>query len=485
MSTQKQVPLWINGEQVTTSDKFDITDPDSGDVLWSSSTAQIEHVKKAVEAAQAALPAWRRTKAAEIQRILLRAADILESKFDDLVALWRQETGALEDVARWTLGNGISSIRDLSGRAANIHGSILQVQDEGRAGMMMKQPFGVVVGIAPWNATFILGTRAFTFPLVAGNTVVLKGSEFCPRTFESLVRIFHDAGLPKGVLNFVTSKSEDAAAVTNALIEHPAVRKINFTGSTAVGRIIASKAGQELKPVVLELGGKASAIVCEDADLDLAVSQCVPGTFMHAGQTCMSTERILVHESLYDKFLSGFQTGIAKLYPDDEPAPLMTMSSTAKKNRELIDDAVGKGAQTVTIGDSSSRSSNGNSHAAHHPRRLRPTIVTKVTSEMDIYYTESFGPTISVLSVRSDDEAISIANDTQYGLSGAIFTKDLRRGLRMAQEWDSGAVHINNMTVHDECGLPHGGHKASGWGRFNSQMGVEEFLQTKVVTYDA
>jgi acyl-CoA reductase-like NAD-dependent aldehyde dehydrogenase len=286
------------------------------------------------------------------------------------------------------------------------------------------------------------------------------------------------------VLNFVTSKSEDAAAVTNALIEHPAVRKVNFTGSTAVGRIIASKAGKELKPVVLELGGKASAIVCEDADLDLAVSQCVPGTFMHAGQTCMSTERILVHESLYDKFLSGYKAAVAKLYPDDGPAPLMTMSSTTEKNRSLIDDAISKGAQAFTVGDSSSQSSNAKSEDSRHPRRLRPTILTKVTSEMDIYHTESFGPTVSVLSVKSDDEALSIANDTSYGLSGAVFTKDLRRGLRIAQGLESGAVHINKMTVHDECGLPHGGFKASGWGRFNSQMGVEEFLQTKIVTYD-
>jgi acyl-CoA reductase-like NAD-dependent aldehyde dehydrogenase len=479
-----QVPLWINGEQVTTPDKFDVTAPDSGDVLWSSSTAGVEHANKAVEAAQAALPAWRRTKPHEIQRIFLRAAEMVESEADELVALWRQETGALEDVACWTIGNGISSIRDLAGRAINIHGSVLQVQDEGRAGLLIKQPYGVVVGIAPWNATFILGSRAFTFPLVGGNTVVLKGSEFCPRTFESLVRIFHDAGLPKGVLNFVTSKSEDAAAVTNALIEHSAVRKINFTGSTAVGRIIASKAGQALKPVLMELGGKASAIICEDADLDLAISQCVPGTFMHAGQTCMSTERIIVHESLYEKFLSGFQAGIAKLYPDDGPAPLMTLSSTAEKNRSLIDNAVSKGAQASTIGHSSSQSPNGELEAARHLRSLRPTIVTKVTSEMEIYHTESFGPTVSVLSVQSDDEALAIANDTSYGLSGAIFTKDLRRGLRMARELDSGAVHINKMTVHDECGLPHGGFKASGWGRFNTQMGVEEFLQTKTVTYD-
>jgi acyl-CoA reductase-like NAD-dependent aldehyde dehydrogenase len=484
MAAKMQVPLWINGEQVTTSEKFDITDPDSGKVLWSFSAAKVEHANKAVEAAQAALPAWRRTKPAEIQRIFLRAAEILENQADGLVALWREETGALEDVARWTLGNGISSVRDLSARAVNIHGSIIQVQDEGRAGLMMKEPYGVVLGIAPWNATFILGSRAFTFPLVAGNTVVLKGSEFCPRTFEALVRIFHDAGLPKGVLNFVTSKSEDAAAVTNALIEHPAVRKVNFTGSTAVGRIIASKAGKELKPVVLELGGKASAIVCEDADLDLAVSQCVPGTFMHAGQTCMSTERILVHESLYDKFLSGYKAAVAKLYPDDGPAPLMTMSSTTEKNRSLIDDAISKGAQAFTVGDSSSQSSNAKSEDSRHPRRLRPTILTKVTSEMDIYHTESFGPTVSVLSVKSDDEALSIANDTSYGLSGAVFTKDLRRGLRIAQGLESGAVHINKMTVHDECGLPHGGFKASGWGRFNSQMGVEEFLQTKIVTYD-
>jgi acyl-CoA reductase-like NAD-dependent aldehyde dehydrogenase len=495
MAQSSQVPLWINGETVLTAETFDVTAPDNGDKLWSSSTANVDDANRAVNAAHAAFPAWRRTKPGVIQGIFIRAADLLESQADELVAIWRQETGALEGVARWLIQNAISNIRDVSGRAANIHGSIVQVQSDDQVGHLMKQPYGVVVGIAPWNAAFILGTRAFTFPLVAGNTVVLKGSEFCPRTFEALVRIFDDAGLPKGVLNFITTQSKDAAAVTNALIEHPAVRKINFTGSTAVGRIIASKAGQELKPVVLELGGKASAIICEDADIELAVSQCVPGTFMHAGQTCMSTERILVHETLYDVFLSKFKSGISNLYPEDGPAPLMTSASTAEKNRSLVEDALRKGAETHTIGDSfpvslsgtsnagEDASTNGASKAENNHHQVRPTIITKVTSDMNVYHEESFGPTVSVLAVRSDDEALSIANDTPYGLSSAIFTKDLARGLRMARELDSGAVHINSMSVHDEHALPHGGFKASGWGRFNGQHGVDEFLQTKVVTY--
>lgn len=287
--------------------------------------------------------------------------------------------------------------------------------------------------------------------------------------------VFREAGLPKGVLNLIVHEPSDAATVTSSLIANPQVKKINFTGSTAVGRIIAKQAGEHLKPVVLELGGKAPAIVWEDADLDLAAQQCVLGSFIHSGQVCMSTERILVHKAIKDTFRHKLAAAVAAMFPTDGEAPILINSVAAQRNKELVANATERGA-TILHGDVNAREISNT--------RLRPIIIDKVTPDMNIYKTESFGPTVSVMDIESEEEAIRIANDTEYGLAAAVFTQDLRRGLRFAQEIETGAVHINSMTVHDEAGLPHGGAKSSGYGRFNASMGLEEWTRTKTITFD-
>lgn len=324
------------------------------------------------------------------------------------------------------------------------------------------------------NGPYILGTRACAYAIAAGNTCILKGSELSPRCFWAIGDIFHQAGLPPGVLNVLYHKPADAAPVTNALIEHAAIKKINFTGSTAVGSIIASKAGKELKPCLMELGGKASAIVCNDADIPHAAFQCALGALVHSGQICMSTERIVVHRSIADKFAAELRAAVEKIYPSDADAPILVAKPAIEKNHKLMADAVAKGAK-VLYGDLKARDANA--------YRMRPIVIADVKKDMDIYYTESFGPTVSLLTVDSDEEAIELANDTEYGLSGAIFTSSLTRGIKMARQIDSGAVHINQMTVHDEPCLPHGGVKASGWGRFNSQNGLDEFLKLKTISF--
>ena len=343
-----------------------------------------------------------------------------------------------------------------------------------------------------------------SYAIATGNTCVLKGSELSPRCFWAIGSIFKAAGLPDGVINVIFCRPQDAPEVTSAIIAHPFVKKINFTGSTATGSIIAAQAGKHLKPVLMELGGKAPAIVLKDANLEKAAEACAVGAFLHSGQICMSTERILVHSSIAEKFREALKTAVAKIYGEDSPAPILVTAPPVQKNKKLVEQALSKGAKILT----------GNLDAKEDTEtRMRPIVVDGVTRDMDLYQTESFGPTTSLIVVDSEEEAVEIANDTDYGLSSAVFTEDLAAGLRIAKqietgcvyfaypffvllsldevEWshnrieanDDSAVHINNMTVHDEPNLPHGGAKKSGWGRFNGTAGMEEFLRVKCVTW--
>lgn len=276
--------------------------------------------------------------------------------------------------------------------------------------------------------------------------MILKAPEFSPLCSSHIVQCLHDAGLPSGVLSLLAHQPSDAAKITKHLIESPIIKKINFTGSTNVGRIIAELAGKNLKPVLLELGGKAPAIVWEDADLALAAKECVVGAFLHGGQICMSTERVIVHEAVVEEFEKEFVKAVKGFAPEGSEAPVLINAGGVEKNQKLLKDAVGKGAQVVH-GD----------HEAGEGAKMMPVIIKGVKKDMDLYYTESFGPTVSLMTIKTEEEALGLANDTEYGLSAAVFTKDLGRGLRMARGIESGAVHINGMTVHDETALPHGG----------------------------
>ena len=289
------------------------------------------------------------------------------------------------------------------------------------------------------------------FPIAAGNTAILKGSEMSPRTMWGLCSVFHEAGLPDGVLNLVFHEPANAPTITKMLVADPHIKKINFTGSTLVGRIIGQLAGEHLKPVLLELGGKAPAIVWEDADLDNAAVQCALGAFFNSGQVCMSTERIIVHKNVRAEFEKKLVGAVDNIFGGQNDALVLINAAGVAKNKKLIDDALGKGA-SLLYGDANATEPS--------PTRMRPVIINNVNTEMDIYKTESFGPTVSVYEVETEEEALRIANDTEYGLSSAVFTEDLRRGLRLAKEIETGAVHINSMTIHDESALPHGGAKA-------------------------
>ncbi|CAG8926098.1 unnamed protein product [Penicillium salamii] len=467
-------PLVINNESLETDIKFEVYAPATGELSSYCSGVSVEDAKRAVDIAQAAFPAWSKTKPYERRDLLLKAADIMSSRKEELIQYQREETGAGRPFTEHTFNMGVNFIKDFAGRIPTIEGVVPNINREGEGAIVYKEPYGVILSIAPWNAPFILGVRAVALPLAAGNTVVFKGSELSPKCFWALGDIFRQAGLPAGCLNVIFNQTADAPAVTNALIVHPSVRKVNFTGSTMVGSIIASTAGKYIKPVLLELGGKASAVVLDDADLDKAAMNCAIGSFMHSGQICMSTERIVVQRGIADAFRQKLAETTEKLFGKDAPALVLVNSAAVAKNKKLVGDAVSRGA-SVLFGDANANESINTG--------MRPVIVDGVTKEMDMYATESFGPTVSLITVDTEEEAIALANDTEYGLTASVFTNNLFRGLRVAKQIDSGAVHINAMTVHDEPVLPHGGWKSSGFGRFGGTSGYDEFLQTKTVTW--
>ncbi|KAF4949492.1 hypothetical protein FGADI_8869 [Fusarium gaditjirri] len=468
------VPFLINGSDHTSERAVDVVSPASGEVVHRYHSADVKDANAAVEAAAEAFKSWRKTRPSERRDLFLKAAEIMEKRRDELRKYSMSETGSDATWANFDISTGISHLKEVAGRIGTLEGAIPTVSDPNTTALVLREPYGVVVAIAPWNAPYILGTRSVVFPMAAGNTVVFKASEVSPRTLWAIADVFREAGLPDGVLNVIFHERANAAAVTSALIEHPEVKKINFTGSTPVGRIIGKLAGENLKPVILELGGKAPAIVWEDADLDLAALQCTLGAFINSGQVCMSTERILVHKNVKDEFEKKLSATIEQVFSSKGDAPILIASAPVAKNKALIKDAISKGASLV----------HGNPDIEESSKtRMRPIVVRDVTTEMDIYKSESFGPTVSLMAIETEEEAIKIANDTEYGLSSAVFTSDLQRGLRIAREIETGAVHINNMSIHDESGLPHGGAKASGYGRFGASAGLEEWTRTKNITF--
>ncbi|TPX08416.1 uncharacterized protein E0L32_010146 [Thyridium curvatum] len=478
--TSYTVPLLIGGKDVVThtnpSAPYQVFNPATGKNVHQTSTGDAEHARQAVEAAAAALPEWRAWTPRRRRDLFLKAAEVMTRRRAELASYMAAETGAAEAWANFNLDVAGDFFIDVAGRLGPAaEGRVPLTQDPNTGAMVLKEPFGVVLAIAPWNAPYILGTRAILFPLAAGNTVVFKGSEFSPRVMWALCSVLAEAGLPAGALNFLVSAPEQAAEVTEALVKHPEVKKINFTGSTNVGRIIGRLAGENLKPVLLELGGKAPAIVWEDADLELAATQCALGAFLNAGQICMSTERVIVHRRVAKAFEDKFVAASDKIFGSGAAeAPVLIRRQAQDKVKSLVRDARDRGA-TVALGTA-------DDEPASEAVRMRPVILTGVTPEMSIYKTESFGPSVAVFEVETEEEALRLANDTEYGLSSAVFTESLQRGLRLARGIETGAVHINSMTVHDETALPHGGAKASGHGRFNASA-LDEWFRTKTVTY--
>ncbi|KAJ5114449.1 Aldehyde/histidinol dehydrogenase, partial [Penicillium alfredii] len=474
MTDGTTVPLIINGQEEYTSATFDVISPYTNQPCWRAAAATPQDALRAVEAADTAFAAWSQTKPTVRRDILLKTADLLEERLDQNAEYMRTEMGANVGASRGFVAPlAIRMLREIAGRITSICGSVPVVEAEGQSAMVFKEPMGVIVGIVPWNAPFVFGIRSAACALAAGNTTILKSSELAPRCYWAIGRAFEDAGLPAGCLNILSCRTQDAPEVVAAMIEHLAVRKINFTGSTAVGRKIARTCGQNLKPCLMELGGKNSSIVCADADLQTAVQGVLAGSFLNI---CMATDRILVHCEIVPAFVDTLKEALAAGADASTPPP--TLVNTASKSRveALISDAVSAGAFFISGSPTASL-------APDAGVRMDPAILAGVTETMALWHEEAFAPVAAVCMVADDEEAIRLANCTGYGLSASIFTEDLRKGLAMAKRIQSGAVHINSMTIHDEPILPHGGVKNSGWGRFNAAEGLNEFLVTKSVTW--
>ncbi|MEA1941102.1 MAG: aldehyde dehydrogenase [Pseudomonadota bacterium] len=456
--------------------KFERVNPVTGEVASSAAAMTAADAVAAAERAEAAFPEWAAMGPNARRAVLMKAAAALEARKDAFVAAMMGEIGATAGWAGFNLMLAAGMVREAAAITTQIGGEVIPSDKPGCMAMALREPVGPILGIAPWNAPIILGVRAIAVPLACGNTVVLKASETCPRTHELIVEAFAEAGFPDGALNVVTNAPKDAGEVVGALIDHPAIRRINFTGSTAVGKVIAKRAAEHLKPVLLELGGKAPLIVLEDADLDEAVKAAAFGAFMNQGQICMSTERIIVVDAVADDFAARFAAK-AKSMPTGDPregdTPLGAVvdRNTVDKVNSLIADAEAKGAKVLSGGRADSV--------------LMPaTVLDGVTDAMSLYSDESFGPVVAIIRAKDEEDAIRLANDSEYGLSAAVFTRDTARGLGVARRIRSGICHVNGPTVHDEPQMPFGGVGASGYGRFGGKAGIAEFTELRWITLE-
>ncbi|WP_319533208.1 aldehyde dehydrogenase [uncultured Cohaesibacter sp.] len=471
----QSLDLYINGQHLPAEDgrMFTRENPVSGEIVTQAAAASMDDATRAVDAAAKAFPEWSATGPGERRAKLLAAAENLKARGPNIVQAMKDEIGATEPWAQFNVKLAADMLIEAAALTTQIKGEVIPSNRPGTTALALRQPAGVVLAMAPWNAPVILGVRSIATPLACGNTVVMKSSELCPRVHALIIEAVAEAGFPDGVLNAISNDPKDAATIVEALIANPAVRRVNFTGSTRVGKIVGELSGRYLKPALLELGGKAPMIILEDADMDAAVAAAGFGAYMNQGQICMSTERIITVGSAGEAFAKAFKAKVESLVagdPREGQAPLGSLVSQAAADRvrTLIQDAVDRGAALIAGGGSGTI--------------LNAAALDHVTSEMRIYSEESFGPVAAIIRAGSVDEAVRIANESEFGLSAAVFGQDTMKALAVAKRIESGICHINGPTVHDEAQMPFGGIKASGYGRFGGLWGIEEFTELRWIT---
>ncbi len=466
----------VGGEERVAADgrTFTRTSPFDGRVVTEAAAATSNDAIDAVDAAAMAFPEWSQTPPRARRRVLLKAAQAMLARREELVEVMCAETGAGRAWADHNVDLAADMLTEAAAMTSQVVGEVLASDRPATTAMAVRQPAGVVLSIAPWNAPIILGVRSIAMPLACGNTVVLKSSEICPATHRLAAAVIHEAGLPDGALNVISHAPEDAATILETIVAERAVRRVNFTGSTRVGRIVAEIAAKYLKRPLLELGGKAPLIILDDADLDAVVEAALFGAFTNRGQICMGTERLLVDATVADALMEKLIPRVKALASATDaagllaPGPLIDLAA-ARRMAELVEDARRHGASIITGGTST-----GNFYP--------PTLIDGVVPAMRFYAEESFGPLLGVIRFDTVNEAIRIANDTEYGLSAAVFGRDTTRAMQVARRVESGICHINRPTVDDEPHMPFGGVKESGYGRFGGRGAIDEFTELRWMT---
>ena len=464
----------IGGEWISAGRLFDDLDPYRGTVMARIPAGTRADAARAVDATAAAFPAWAELPPAEKQAMFLRAAGIVDRRRDEIVSLLATETGCAGAFAGFQVITAIRLLRQASNWGYLPVGEIIRSDSPGTFAMALRKPIGVVAGITPWNGAHVLAWRTVVNPVAFGNTVVLKPSEEAPVSAGLLLpEIMAEAGFPAGVVNVVTHAPGEAVPIADEFFERPEVRCINFTGSSATGRLLAERAGRHLKRCVLELGGYNPLIVLADADLDYAVEAATFAAFFHQGQICMNARKVIIERPVYDEFVARLVTRTAALSVGD-PAdagtvigPLINAAAVERVTRE-VGEAVDAGAKVLAGG------------RADGPC-YQPTILAEVPAGARIHSEETFGPVVVAQAADTADEAVAIANSTRYGLSAGLITGDNQRGFALARQIESGVVHVNNQTVAAEPQLPRGGVKDSGWGR-SGPASMADFTELQWIT---
>jgi acyl-CoA reductase-like NAD-dependent aldehyde dehydrogenase len=470
----KKQKMFIGGKWVDAANgkTFEDLNPYTGEVYAHVPAGKREDARRAIEAAQAAFPAWANTPPNVRRKIFLKAADVMERRQDELVRAMMEEVGGTIGISMFQMFFVPGLYRMAASAAYDVKGEVIPADHANSFFMAIRQPAGVVSCFSPFNVPYILGSRSFALPVAYGNTAVVKPSEEAPLTGGLLLaEIFEEAGMPPGVLNMITCSREDAVEVGDEMITHPAVRRISFTGSTEVGRLIAEKAGRHLKRAVLELGGKDPLIILGDADIDYAADAAAWGAFLHQGQICMSTERIIIEKKIADRFTEKLKKRALALPVGDPTNPATAIGPLINQRAvELVhahvQEAVAGGAELVCGGQYD--------NLVYHP-----TIVSDVKPNMRLFTDQTFGPVAPIVIVNDAEEALAVANNSKYGLSSGIITKDFTRALDIAMRLETGMVHIGDQTVNDEPQAPFGGVKGSGYGRFGGQAALDEFTELR------
>ncbi|WP_072390628.1 NAD-dependent succinate-semialdehyde dehydrogenase [Hyphomicrobium sp. CS1GBMeth3] len=463
----------IGGDWVTSKDTFPVFDPATGAEITRVPNLGAAETKRAIDAAEAALPAWSAKTAKERSQIMKRWFDLITTEAEQLAQLMTAEQGKPLTESRGEVAYGASFIEWFAEEGKRAYGRTIPTTTAGKRYLTIKQPVGVVAAIAPWNFPIAMITRKAAPALAAGCTVVIKPAEDTPLCALALAKLALDAGIPPGVFNVVTTN--DAAPVGKVLCEDPRVRKLSFTGSTEVGKILYRQCADTVKKLTLELGGNAPLLVFDDADLAQAVAGAMASKYRNAGQTCVCANRIFVQAGIYDRFAEALAAEVEKLKVGPGTALGVTVgplinADAIKKVESLVGDAIGKGAKVVT----------GGAPADAGPLFYQPSVLTNVTPDMTIVHEEIFGPVAALIRFETEAEAIKLANDTPFGLAAYLFSRDIGRAWRVAEALEAGMVGVNEGIFSNET-VPFGGVKESGLGREGAAEGLDEYLETKFI----